>query len=342
MKVIFDPFTREEKEVTSLAQGTGLGMAITKNLVDLMGGTISVKSKQGRGSTFTVGLELRLQEVEVDQEFWTNHGITHALIVDDEVEVCTNIIGAMAGTGVSMQFAVDGHTAVIMTEKALRNGHGFDIVLLDWKMPDMDGIETARRIRRVIPEDVPIMFLTAYDWSEIEEEALAAGITGFLPKPFFLTNFMQTVEKIVDSSVEKEDRDKKESSVLQGKKFLAAEDNELNGEILEELLEMKEANVVLAENGRRAVELFTESKPGEFDAILMDVQMPVMNGYEATRAIRSSSHPNAKTIPIIAMTANAFAEDVKDALDSGMNAHVAKPVDLGQLEKALKECEKDT
>jgi len=335
LKVIFEPFTREEKDTINKIQGTGLGMAITKNLVDLLGGTISVQSELGKGSVFTVDLELRLQEMEIDQDFWAHHGITHALIVDDDVEVCTNIIGAMSGTGVSMQFAVDGHTAVMMTEKALRKGRGFDLVLLDWKMPDIDGIETARRIRRVIPESVPIMILTAYDWSEIEEEALDAGINGFLLKPFFLSNLMQTVEKLEDTS--KGDAEETEDDFLKGKRFLAAEDNELNAEILAELLDMMGASVTIAENGRKAVELFEASAPGEFDAILMDVQMPVMNGYEATRNIRASGNAAAHRIPIIAMTANAFAEDVKDALDSGMNAHIAKPIDLGLLEKVLKE-----
>jgi len=335
LKVIFEPFTREEKHTISKIQGTGLGMAITKNLVDLVGGTIVVESRQGKGTTFTVDLELRLQDVEIDQEFWTHHGITHALIVDDEVEVCTHIIGAMSGTGVSMQFAVDGRTAVAMTEKALGKGHGFDLILLDWKMPDMDGIETARRIRKVVPDNIPIMILTAYDWSEIEEEAMDAGITGFLPKPFFLTNFMQTVKKIADAT--KAEESAETENVLEGRRFLVAEDNELNAEILSELLDMMGASVNIVENGQKAVEAFAAAGHGEYDAILMDIQMPVMDGYEATRAIRASDRPDAKDIPIIAMTANAFAEDVKEALDCGMNAHVAKPIDLKRLGKVLRE-----
>lgn len=336
LKIIFEPFTREENDTVNKIQGTGLGMAITKNLVDLMGGTISVESKIGEGTTFTVELELRLQETETDKDFWAHHGITHALIVDDEVEVCTHIIGAMSGTGVSMQFAVDGYTAVAMTEKAFKTGPEFDLILLDWKMPDMDGIETARRIRKVVPESVPIMILTAYDWSEIEEEAREAGITGFLPKPFFLSNFMQTVEEAAGSAPVEEETEAEDINDLKGKKILVAEDNELNAEIITELLNMIGISVTIAENGKRAVELFETADEDEYDAILMDIQMPVMNGYEATKIIRAFSAQRAKDIPIIAMTANAFAEDVKEALECGMVAHVAKPVDLNRLEHTLR------
>ncbi len=332
---IFDPFTREVNNATNKIQGTGLGMAITKNLVDLMGGAIVVESKLGEGSTFTVDLEFRVQDQDIDQNFWKKYGVTHTLVVDDEVEVCTSIIGAMAGTGVSMQFAVDGFTAVSMVKNAHEEGQGFDLVLLDWKMPDMDGIETARRIRTVVPADVPIMILTAYDWSEIEDEATAAGIDGFLTKPFFLSNFRQTIEKIKNKGVPGMEPEA-EASIMEGMHFLMAEDNELNSEILTELLDMVGATCETAEDGQAALEKFEQSRADQYDMILMDVQMPMMNGYEATKAIRVCSHPRAKTIPIIAMTANAFAEDIKDALDAGMDAHIAKPVDLSQLESAIR------
>lgn len=336
IETIFHPFTREINSITNKVQGTGLGMAITKNLVDLMGGTISVESAPGKGSTFTVDLELRIQEKEIDQDFWKKHGVTHALIVDDETEVCTSIITAMAGTGVAMQFALDGHSAVQIVDREHRDGRDFDLVLIDWKMPGMDGIETARRIREIIPEDVPIMILTAYDWGEIEEEAIAAGINGFLPKPFFLSNFKQTIEKLKLRIGEGADL-KEQASVLAGKHILAAEDNELNSEILAELLGMIGATCDLTENGQQALECFEKSVPGQYDLILLDIQMPVMNGYEAARAIRASKHPLAKSIPIIAMTANAFAEDIKNALDAGMDAHVAKPVDIERIEAVFKD-----
>jgi len=334
-KTIFEPFTREISSTTNKIQGTGLGMAITKNLIDLMGGTIKLESELNKGSTFTVDLKLRLQEQNIDQEFWKTYGVTQMLIVDDEVDVCSSIIGAMSGTGVSMQFATDGYTAVKMVDNAHRDCRDFDLVLVDWKMPNMDGIETTKRIRSIIPSEVPIIILTAYDWSEIEEEARLVGIDGFLPKPFFFSNFKQTIEKIRSNHQDITPQDVK--SDLKGFHFLAAEDNELNAEILEEILEMVGATCVVTENGQKVVEAFEQSEPGQYDMILMDVQMPVMNGYEAAKAIRSSAHPLAKTIPIVAMTANAFVEDVQAVKSVGMNAHVAKPMDIEQLELVVHE-----
>ncbi len=338
-KTIFQPFTREINSSTNKIQGTGLGMTITKSLVDLMGGNISVDSIPGRGSTFTVDLELRIQDKDVDQDFWKVYGITHALVVDDEVEICTSVISAMAGTGVSMQFALNGKSAVRAVKQAHESGRNFDLVLLDWKMPEMSGIETARQIRRIIPRDTPILVLTAYEWEDIEDEALEAGIDGFLPKPFFFSNFKLTIERM--HTKRREDvENNEEDGILNGLHILAAEDNELNSEILNEILEMKGAACDIAENGKKALEMFSTSDPGKYDLILMDVQMPVMNGYEATQAIRMCGHPEAKTIPIIAMTANAFAEDIQKALDSGMNDHVSKPIDLDILEKTIKDAMK--
>lgn len=330
VKTIFQPFTREIRSTTNQVQGTGLGMAITKNLVDLMGGTIEVESKKGEGSAFTVDLELRIQKQNVDKKFWKEYGIRNILIIDDEVDICSGIITAMAGTGVSMQFALDGYTAVQMVESAREDKNDFDLILIDWKMPGMDGIATARRIREMISSDIPIMILSAYDWGEIEEEGMAAGINGFLQKPFFLSNFMRTIKNLKDEE-SSEAVTGEQGKVFEGKKILAAEDNELNAEILTEIMGMMGASCKVAEDGEKVVEAFEKSQPGEFDMILMDVQMPNMNGYEATRAIRAGSHPQGKSIPIIAMTANAFADDIKDAMDSGMDAHVAKPIDVDRL-----------
>ncbi len=344
-KVLFDPFTREIDSVTNKVQGTGLGMPITKNLVELMGGAISVRSKPGEGSLFTVELELRLRDGEIDQNFWTEHGVTRLLVVDDEADALEYVAETMAGTGVGIHLARGGAEAVELTRAAGASGEDFDLILLDWKMPGMDGLETARAIRQVVAEHVPIMVLTAYDWSDIEEEALSAGINGFLPKPFFLSSFKRTVEKLSGEQgggIEAPAGAKPpetQADVFRGRRFLAAEDNELNAEILSELLNMVGATVDVAPNGREAVELFRQSRPGQYDAILMDVQMPVMNGYEAARAIRTCGHPAAEEIRIIAMTANAFAEDVRDALASGMDAHVAKPIDLDRLEAALRAAE---
>lgn len=334
-QIIFAPFTREINSTTNKIQGTGLGMAITKNLVDLMGGTISVESKQGEGSTFIVDLELRMQEKDIDSSFWKSHGIGSILIVDDDPDVCANIISTMEGTSVVVQCAADGLNAVEMAKEAHERGSEYDIVLLDWKMPGMSGVETARMIRQTVPGNVLIMILTSYDWSDIEEEASAAGIDGFMPKPFFLTNFKLAVERIRTGGGASENE--KDMSI-ENKRILIAEDNEINAEILIELLsEIPGLTCVVTENGQEAFDRFTGSAIGEYDIILMDVQMPVMNGYEATKAIRSSGRPDAETIPIVAMTANAFAEDVKAALDAGMNAHVSKPVDPDRVVEVLRE-----
>ncbi len=335
MKTIFDPFSRSQESLSSGIQGSGLGMAITKNLVELMGGSIGVKSELGKGSIFTVDLELQIQKQRPDEDFWQEYGIHNALIVDDEVDICTEVMAAMANTDVSMQFALDGETAVQMVEHACMAGQDFNIILLDWRMPGMDGLETARRIRGIVSKNVPIMILTSYDYSEIEKEGYEAGIDAFLPKPFFLSTFKEVIRSLKDKK-KLENRVGDHTAILRGKRFMAAEDNELNAEILVELLSMMGVECEIATDGKEALAMFEASAPGEFDAILMDIQMPVMDGYEATRAIRASAHPMAKTIPIIAMTANAFADDVEHALNAGMDAHLAKPVDMEKLEEILK------
>ena len=328
---IFDPFTRETNSVINTIQGTGLGMPITKNLVELMGGTIDVQSQPGEGSTFTVELEFSVPEQLRNREFWESNRISRALVVDDEEYICLTVRAQMEDTGVQVDYATDGQTAVDMAASAYREQRGYDVILLDWKMPGMDGVETAKRIRDYAGPEVPILVLTAFDWSEIEHDARSVGINAFLSKPFFRTNFQHTIHTLrsQEASV------KLEEMPLEGMRFLAAEDNDLNAEILEELLTMVGARCERVTDGKEAFELFQRSQPGEYDMILMDVQMPVMNGYEATRAIRSCDHPMAKVIPIVAMTANAFAEDVKNALDAGMSAHVSKPVDLKELTKTL-------
>ncbi|MCM1123189.1 MAG: response regulator [Eubacterium sp.] len=335
---LFQAFTREEDSVTNKIQGTGLGMAITKNLIDLMGGTIAVKSKKGEGTTFTVELHLHINDQEIDQNFWKDCGITRLLAVDDEEVVCQNIHMTMEGTGVNVDYVLDGESAVDMVKRSGEEGRMYDIVLLDWKMPGMDGIQTARRIRETVPDNTPILILTSYDWPEVEEEARDAGVDAFLPKPFFLTSFRQKVDGILnpETSAVVVQESASSQSILEGMHILAAEDNEINAEILRELIDIAGADCEICENGQVAVEKFRQSKPGQYQIILMDVQMPVMNGYEATRAIRALDHPLAKKIPIIAMTANAFAEDVRDALDAGMDAHVAKPVDMMVLEREVR------
>ncbi|MCM1104329.1 MAG: response regulator [Clostridium sp.] len=333
LKNLFQAFTREEDSVTNTIQGTGLGMAITKNLLDLMGGIIAVESEKGKGSTFTVDLDLHISEQEIDQNFWKKNGITRMLTVDDEEVICQNVQATMEGTDVAVDYALDGKAAIERIRQAQQEGKPYHVILLDWKMPGMDGLETARRIRQEIPERTPILILTSYDSSEIEENA---DVDAFLAKPFFLTSFRQKVAVLLKHEPEEMPVKAAEQSVLEGMHILVAEDNEINAEILGELLDMVGATCEICKNGQLVVEAFEKSTPGQYQIILMDVQMPVMNGYEATRAIRALDHPLAQTIPVIAMTANAFAEDVRDAMEAGMNAHVAKPVDMSVLEQTVR------
>lgn len=336
MQTIFDPFTRETNSTVNKIRGTGLGMAITKNLVDLMGGVIHVESAPGKGSTFTVELELRIDEEDVNNGFWHEYGISRTLVVDDEEDICLNVSGMLAEAGLDSHYARSGEEAVGLIERLHSEDKDFDLVLLDMRMPGMDGIETARRIRQIVPKDISILILTSYDWSELEEVAKDAGIDSFLPKPFFMSNLKLNIKKLKEAketSPENADADLS----LKGKRFLVAEDNALNAEILTELLAVSGAVCDVAVNGKEAVDMFSRSAAGEYDAVLMDIQMPVMNGYEAARAIRSCKRPDACSIPIVAMTANAFAEDINNALEAGMDAHVAKPVDMKYLEKVLKE-----
>ena len=335
-KVIFNPFTREKATTINEIQGTGLGMAITKSLVDLMGGSIRVKSTLGEGSTFTVMLELRIQEKENNLEFWKHHGVIRMIVADDDELSCRNIHKAMLETGVDVDFATNGETAVEMIRHARKEGRPYDLMLLDWKMPGMDGLEVARLIRKKYVEKMPILLFTAFDWADIEEEALDVGISHFMPKPFFMWNFKNAIQRIKGSQLEAAS-DKKRNSIVKDKKILIVDDIEVNRMIMEKILEKLEAVCDAAENGKEAVEKFEQSGSGEYDIIFMDIQMPVMDGYEATRLIRASGHPSAKQVAIIAMTANAFTDDVQKALDSGMDAHVAKPVVLEQLKDTIKE-----
>jgi len=334
LKVIFDPFTREDTKVTHEIQGTGLGMAITKSLVDLMNGSIKVKSKLGEGTTFVVELELHIQEREDNPKFWTDHSLSKMLVVDDDEEICQNVIHTMRETGVVVEYATGGEAAIQMMEAARQGDKPYDLILLDWKMPDLDGLETARLIRKSYPEKIPILFLTAYDWSEIEQEAMEIGINHFMPKPFFMSTFKEAICRGMDTPQKAE---KTKDSVVQGKRILVVDDIEANHIILVKILSSQGAICEAVGNGQEAVDAFLNSQPGTYDLILMDVQMPVMDGYEATRTIRASSHPDARIIPIIAMTANAFVDDVRDAIDSGMDAHITKPVQLDKLKSTIRQ-----
>lgn len=338
VKVIFEPFSRETTAATREIQGTGLGMAITKQIVDLMGGTISVNSARGEGSEFIVELELsKVTGTYQDaKEFWQQHEIVKMLVVDDEEDVCIEVKELMRDTGVEVEYVTSGQSAVDKIMAMKNGGAKFDIVLLDWKMPEMDGLETAKLIRNAIGANLPIMVLTSYNFDEIKADAKKAGIDTFLPKPFFVSNFRNAVTQLKKEEVMQEEEEiANEEISIKGLKVLAAEDNVINAEILADLLDIEEAECTIVENGKLALEAFENSEKGTYDIIFMDVQMPVMNGHEASRAIRECNHPEAKTIPIIAMTANAFDDDIKMAFDAGMNAHVAKPIDMDKLKKTV-------
>lgn len=333
-KVIFEPFSREKTTAWNKTQGTGLGMTITKSLVDLMQGSIKVDSRLGEGTTFVVELELRIQNKEDDPEFWGKYKIARMIIADDEEDVCRDIAKKMAGTGVEVEYTTNGAEVMEMIRKAGEEGRHYDLIMLDWKMPDADGLATARMIRETYSEKIPILLFTAYDWTEIEQEALKIGVAQFLQKPFFMSSFKEAVEKMMGVEPKKL-LSESDRSLMAGKRALVAEDIDINQMVLVKLLGTLGAECDVVENGQEAVEKFTGSPADRYDVILMDIQMPVMNGYEAAKAIRASAVPGAQTIPIIAMSANAFVDDVRNALDAGMNAHLSKPIVFEEFKNIL-------
>ena len=329
---IFDSFTREDSTRVRKTEGTGLGMAITKYIVDAMGGAISVRSELGKGSEFHVVLDLEkadTPESEMILPEW------HMLVVDDDQQLCESAVSSLRSIGIRADWILDGEGAVEKAEEHYKAHDPYQIILLDWKLPGIDGIETARRIRHRLGDDVPILLISAYDWSEIEHEAREAGITGFISKPLFKSTLYHGLKPFVEQG-ETPLETEEQFDLLKGKRVLLAEDNDLNWEIASELL-TAELGLELdwAENGQICVEKFQQSAPGYYDAILMDIRMPVMTGYQATEAIRALDRSD-KDLPIIAMTADAFAEDVKKCLNCGMNAHVAKPIDTREVARLLK------
>ena len=332
-KHIFDSFAREDSQRVHRTEGTGLGMSITKYIVvDAMGGSIDMDSRQGQGTTFTVTLDLEKALVMEEDMILPNWNM---LVVDDDRQLCESTVAALSSIGITAEWTLDGESAVNMVVKRHRRGDEYQIILLDWKLPDMDGIDTARRIRQELGDKVPILLISAYDWGEIEDQAKAAGITGFISKPLFKSTLFNSLRQFAGlPEDEAEIRPQERRRDLTGKHILLAEDNELNWEIANELLSEEGLILDWAENGQSCVEMFQQSAVGYYDAVLMDIRMPIMGGYEATQVIRTLGRPD-RDLPIIAMTADAFAEDVKRALDCGMNAHVAKPIDVDEVMRLL-------
>ena len=333
---IFEPFERERTSTVSRIQGTGLGMAITKNIVDMMGGTIEVQTAQGKGSEFIICLPMRTQDEHRPVEKITELEGLKALVVDDDFNTCDSVTKMLVKVGMRAEWTLSGKEAVLRARQSIEMSDVYHAYIIDWRLPDMNGIEVTRQIRS-LHDDTPIIILTAYDWSDIEVEAKAAGVTAFCSKPMFMSDLRETLmsalgQKLTDASQEllpEEDADFKDRHIL------LVEDNELNREIAQEILREYGFRVDTAENGAVAVEKVRTAAPGSYDLVLMDVQMPVMDGYTATRQIRALEDPALAGIPILAMTANAFDEDRRNAMESGMNGFLSKPIVIGDLVQEL-------
>lgn len=332
---IFEPFSRAEDSRISKIQGTGLGMAITENIIHMMNGSIQVSSRPGCGSCFTVSVQFEY----VDEENVCEDELEGlpVLVVDDDQIVCENAAALLNELGMRGYWVLSGAEAVDSVEEAHDSGDDFFAVILDWKMPEMDGLETVKAIRRRLNDDVPIIIISAYDYSNIEGEFLRAGADAFITKPLFKSKMLHVLQLFctVRQNDTEIDRPKSEKTPLIGRRVLLAEDNELNREIAIELLQMQGLMVDAAENGQLAVDAFRASSPGYYAAILMDIQMPVMNGHEAIAAIRSLEREDGRTIPIFALTANAFTTDVGKSRSVGMNDHIPKPIDMDHLMNVL-------
>ena len=333
---LFSPFERERTSTVSRTQGTGLGMAITKNIVDMMGGTIEVRTEQGKGTEFIVRLPFRIQPEHQRIEKIAELEGLKALVVDDDFNTCDSVTKMLVRVGMRSEWTLSGKEAVLRARQSMELGDAFHAYIIDWRLPDMNGIEVTRQIRS-LGDDTPIIILTAYDWSDIEVEARAAGVTAFCAKPLFMSDIRETLMTAIgQSQAEAEDSILPEAgSDFRGRCILLVEDNGLNREIAVEILKEYGFLVDTVENGAEAVEKVKNSTPGNYDLVLMDVQMPVMNGYEATKKIRALDNPALAGITILAMTANAFDEDRKKALECGMDGFLSKPIVIEELITAL-------
>ena len=333
---IFEPFERERTSTVSRIQGTGLGMAITKNIVDMMGGTIKVQTAQGKGSEFIICLPMRTQDEHRPVEKITELEGLKALVVDDDFNTCDSVTKMLVKVGMRAEWTLSGKEAVLRARQSIEMSDVYHAYIIDWRLPDMNGIEVTRQIRS-LHDDTPIIILTAYDWSDIEVEAKAAGVTAFCSKPMFMSDLRETLMSALGQNQTDAAQEllPQKNADFKGRRILLVEDNELNREIAQEILREYGFRVDTAENGAVAVEKVCTAAPGSYDLVLMDVQMPVMDGYTATRKIRALDDPARAKIPILAMTANAFDEDRCNALESGMNGFLSKPIVIGDLVQEL-------
>ena len=333
---IFSPFERERTSTVSRTQGTGLGMAITKNIVDMMGGTIEVRTEQGKGTEFIVRLPLRIQSEQRSIEKIAELEDLKALVVEDDFNTCDSVTKMLVKVGMRSEWTLSGKEAVLRARQSMELGDAFHAYIIDWRLPDMNGIEVTRQIRS-LGDDTPIIILTAYDWSDIEVEARAAGVNAFCAKPLFMSDIRETLMTAIGQKQTGAENCilPETGSDFRGRCILLVEDNELNREIAEEILKQYGFLVDIAENGAVAVEKVKNSAPGTYDLVLMDIQMPVMNGYEATEQIRALEDPALAKIRILAMTANAFDEDRKQALKCGMDGFLSKPIVMEELIREL-------
>ena len=333
---IFEPFERERTSTVSRIQGTGLGMAITKNIVDMMGGTIEVQTAQGKGTEFIICLPMRTQDEHRPVEKITELEGLKALVVDDDFNTCDSVTKMLVKVGMRAEWTLSGKEAVLRARQSIEMSDVYHAYIIDWRLPDMNGIEVTRQIRS-LHDDTPIIILTAYDWSDIEVEAKAAGVTAFCSKPMFMSDLRETLMSALGQNQTDAAQEllPQKNADFKGRHILLVEDNELNREIAQEILREYGFRVDTAENGAVAVEKVCTAAPGSYDLVLMDVQMPVMDGYTATRKIRALDDPARAKIPILAMTANAFDEDRCNALESGMNGFLSKPIVIGDLVQEL-------
>ena len=338
MASLYQPFSRQTDSRINSIQGTGLGLAITKQMVDLMEGTIDCESEQGKGTTFTVVLDIPISDYQRNEMKFEAFDV---LIADDDEVLLETAVDTLESLGLNVEQARSGLEAIGMIKHREELGKGYSIVIVDLKMPDIDGIETIKRIRQEIDSKTPVLLISAYDYSDVEMKAKEAGVNGFLSKPLFRSTLYDKISEMLGKDKEQLESES-DYSDLEGLNILIAEDYDINYEIISTLLSMYGINTDRAENGRVCVEKMKEAKEGSYTLIFMDIQMPEMNGLDATRAIRALDDPWASKIPIIAMTADAFSENVTECLNAGMNGHIAKPIDIKIVIKEIRRIKEES